>query len=413
MSLKTFISSEQYDEPTVAIDGPVEENDSVEITQAPEAIEAVTSQDAILEQIEDTEEAIVTVEAYCGILKRCAKTGISAESAAFMQVGLERFEHLFDNDLKQVPSLEAFGGTASRQMSTQVSLEALKDQAQSLLAKLKALFKMLMDAAKEVYRRVAEDAERLVEKLQALQTKARNLANDEPQKDKVSIRNAGSLSVGSEFMGKDSTAIAGVVAYLANIYPSQLSTYITEIAGVMRRTARDGASKEEVYSMLNSLRSPESLFKGNADTLPGNVKLVFETPEGENIKKFLGQRIKLEKVEGADAGAIEIDVSAPADLVRRINALVKTTQVLARIKEISAGPVSNSGKVLEAADELAKNLEAEKYEGDKAEGPAELVKEASGIPKMAGPAMTDAISYCYKTLAAYAAVINHELNAYG
>lgn len=390
--LQEFVSNEDLNVEMGDENEVTEDTDGViETTESPELDDIEVAQDDVVAETTETATAIDAIAQYTALLKKYEDTGISTESAAFMEVGLSQFNHLFSEESKAVPALEAFGGTSSRRFATQASLEALGERAKELGTKLKELFIKLFNLAKEYFNTLFNDVERLKKRANAMKGQLAGLPKA-PAKLTIEVSNPGALMVGNKFLADDVTPIAGVVKWASETYPNSMEQFLKKAAA----RAKGLSDVTEAVADLKQTESPRSRFAASIANMAGEGKL-----PGNTVIAFKGdddtfsQVVTVEKAE-RQVETIGWGVQTPRELATRLSQLITVLDGLERARDYPQRMEQPLKQLTEALDSGATTHPFF----------ADLVRAGT-------TGLSDVLKYLYKTLGAYLAVLQQEINAYG
>jgi len=381
MSLASFISKEDFTPPaqTDVTYQPLDLASDVNVTHEPEVSDAEVSQQAILGQIAEHEEAVVAIEGYLELLRQ-NPNGIAAQTAAAIAIGLEQYQPLLGDEFKLMPGLEAFGGTMSRGEATAVSVEALVETLNNAAGKIRELLKKLYEWAVKAYDMFFDQVTQQQDLVKRLTDEVGKLPNA-PATMMVEINSPGALMVGNKFVGQDPTPLAGVAVWAGTVYPRQMTSLLNDLA----RAVQAGGEVESVIAK----HAPSLNFKGADSVLPGNVTIGFAS--GHSQKVVVTQK-------GQASQGISAQVAKPQDLRKRLGQL---TNVLTEMSKVKSYPgdinrqLASLGKAYEMGKIKATEAVVSKYATDVVTG------------------LDDLLKYLLRTTHAYLAVIQHEIKAYG
>lgn len=400
-----------------------QELDTPELTggnfEQPEHIDHLVDQQQTESDLANTAEAVIAFEAYGEILRN-SRGGIDPTTARILAVGIEQHIGYLTDEAINV-SIEDFGNLRSREGATNVSLESLGDAVKAGVAKLKELLLKAWEIAKHAYVSIANDIERLrpvAEKIKSRLASAGNAKGGE----QISIANPGKLMAGSDFKGQDISPVMGLAVFASKVYPKQAAAYISQLASTIKSTMAAGGD-QELINAINAIRTPLSGLHTNSEILPGNVKPgeanAGEFHELKDLRKLIASRcLHLEKVEGNVPDSVQITAGQPRELAARLTQIMQTMDLIGSIKNNAQQMAPAIKTLTDTVEWLEKDRENQKAQ-NQAEGTGVWVRSANGdlitglgaVSKMFGVDMTEVLQYCYRTVAAYLAVLAQEVNA--
>jgi len=400
--------------------------------------ESKLTQDEIQKDCEAMVEAQSAMEDYADLLSHALENGgLNDQAAAFMRLGMERYEAMFGLEEPLTPSVEAFGGSASRQHSTQVSLESISETLKKSWEAIKRALTALINAVKDVYAKATNAAGRLEKRANALRAKAQQAKGKTPKEDKISISGAGKLYADGVWKGDDVSMVAGFMTYGLGKFPEIAIKYAQSVANTVGQIKPESVSKQTAATVLKMSDTMLSDFKGTAspsddkrfpgdtevkhsEILPGNMALYLSQPavKGDEIaalKKLASNlRADMLAVPGAKAGekSHEITVATPDVLANRAGQIANAAGM---IKKAS----TNGDKIKKVVDDLMKAGDALKEKADKAELNDEqkktidaILRGMVAIQRLLGGTINGIIAYGVRTLNAQLGVVERQLATY-
>lgn len=401
--------------------------------------ESHLKQDEIQKDCEAMVEAQTAMEDYADLLAHGLENGgINGQAAAFMRLGMERFESMFGMEEQMTPSVEAFGGSASQQHSTQVSLESISETLKKSWEAIKRALVALVNAIRDVYAKATNAAGRLEKRANALRAKAKAAKGQTPKQDKVSISGASKLYADGVWKGDDVSQVAGFMTYGLGRYPESVIKYVDGVIGGINRlnpeTVTGAAaanlalkSLDTIMSDFNGKAAPSSdkRFAGDTEVkhtqvLPGNMALYVSQPavKGDELAALR----KLASTLRADMLAVpeakvgekthELAVATPDVLANRAGQIANAAGLIAKSKQNSDKIKATVDKLVKAGDELqARADKAELNEEQKKVVDATL-RGLVAIQRLLGGTVNGIIAYGVRTLNAQLAVVERQLAAY-
>lgn len=430
---------EEYSDGEQALDVHVASEPSVD-HDVNEMAEAEIEQDEIGKDLEELAESETALEDYCTLLEVGIENGgISAQSAAFMRVGLEHIERRLSLDTELTPGIEAFGGSASQMRSTTVSVEAIKDVLERTWEATKRALEALVRAIRDFLAKATKGAGRLHKRAVDLRKKGRDLKGA-PNKSTVTLKSTNKVFANGDYHGNDTGPVMMLAEYGMRTYLERVRKYASDVASTL--SSMDPANIKEGYTKLTKLDGVFDRFIGNTnvspssdkrfsdtavvkrtDVLPGNVALYISHPDkskGGDPQTELRRMLKDLRVEVLSVPDAK---DAPKEYEVKVEGVNKINQ---RLDEISkAAKVVKDGekdaaKAAAAIDELVKAGDAFKEKAKKAELDDEsqrLVSAAlrgvKAVQSLLGQSVNGMISYSIKTLNAQLKVAEMEMAAYG
>ena len=404
-----------------------------------EMSEAKLEQDEIQADCDTLVEAQAAMEAYQELLEHGLENGgISSQSAAFMRVGLERYETLFGMDQPLTPSNEAFGGSASQQHSTQVSLEAIGEQLKKSWEAIKRALVALVNAIKDVYAKATNAASRLEKRAQAIRQKAEAAKGKQPKQDKVAINGASKLFADGVWKGDDILMVSGFMTYALGRYPENAIKYaqgIINTVGQIDPANTDKTTAANILKMTDTLmgdfdgsavrsgdkRFPTDTEVKRSEVLPGNKALYIAQPsvKGDELAamKKLASTLRADMLDVPEAKVGEkvhhVTAATPEILANRARQIATTAGMIGKAKV-------NGDKIKKVVDDMMKAGDTLKEKADKAELDKDqkkmvdaILRGMVSIQKLLGGTINGIVSYGVTTLNAQLAVIERQLAQYG
>ncbi len=408
-----------------------------------EMVEAKIVQDEISRDCDALVEAQCAMESYAALLSAATNEGgIDGHSAAFLRVGLERYEDLFGLSEPLTPSVEAFGGSASKQHATTVSLEKLSETLKKGWEIIKKALAALWNALKDVYAKATGAATRLERRAKELEVKAAKLIGTDAPDAKITIRGASKLFADGENLAGDIKPIAGFVAFANKVYPETILRYVADVAGAVgsydpargKDAAFTGLTSKilsigDVVARFSEFKAASAsdrrfgrdVYVVRSEVLPGNQALYISAPQRdgasmeEKIRKLGGSLNAQMLVDtGAKAApeSVEVEVKGPAQLKNTAAEIARTAAAVVR-------GADNADKVKKAVDELIKAGDALKERADKAELSSEhqqqvdaVLRGLVSVQKLLGTSINGMLSYSVSALNVQLAVVERQLAAY-
>jgi hypothetical protein len=405
-----------------------------------ELAEAELKQDEIARDCDTAMEMYVGMEAYHDLLCNALDNGgISAETAAFMQVAVEQYEVQFSTDTPVMPSLEAFGGSSSRQISTQASAEGFKEKMKQLWEATKKILKALLNMLKDVVTKATYAAERLEKRAEEVAKKAGGMGSTTSRKtDKITLKGGGSLErvfLDGKYVGDDILTTAGVFAEVNVNLPKNLAKYISDAASVIQGInpsepltvnsmnalldLDDVRKSFKAAKVINDKRFPSGTDVYRSQTMPGNMAVFMTTPSAESKEQQLadlqskGKLVLLPVVEAKKAPTEhEVKVGDVSELRTRAQRIKDTANKIVNSKKDYAALENAIAQAMDAGDKLSKK--AESAEMDKATETAvkHTLRGIMVIQRMSGN-VNGILSHSVRTLNSQLAIVERELAAYG
>jgi len=400
--------------------------------------ESRIKQDEIQKDCEAMVEAQTAMEDYADLLAHGLENGgLNGQAAAFMRLGMERFESMFGMEEPLTPSVEAFGGSASQQHSTQVSLESISETLKKSWEAIKRALVALVNAIKDVYAKATNAAGRLEKRANDLRAKAKAAKGQTPKQDKVPISGASKLYADGVWKGDDVALVAGFLTYGLGRYPESAIKYAERVADTVNQLKPESATKESAAAMMKMTDTLLQDFQGKAapsndkrfagdtevkhtDVLPGNMALYVVQPavKGDELAALR----KLASTLRADMLAVpeakvgekthELAVATPDVLANRAGQIANAAGLIAKSKQNSDKIKATVDKLVKAGDELqARAGKAELNEEQKKVVDATL-RGLVAIQRLLGGTVNGIIAYGVRTLNAQLAVVERQLAAY-
>ncbi len=400
--------------------------------------ESKIKQDEIQKDCEAMVEAQTAMEDYADLLTHGMENGgINGQAAAFMRLGMERFEAMFGIDEPLTPSVEAFGGSASQQHSTQVSLESVSETLKKSWEAIKRALTALVNAIKDVYAKATNAADRLEKRATALRAKAQSAKGQQAKSDKITISGASRLYADGVWKGDDVATITGFLTYGLGRYPEAAIKYAQRVMETVRQIKPDSITKESAATILKMTDTILQDFQGKAasssdkrfagdtevkhtEVLPGNMALYVAQPvvKGDELaalrKLASTLRADMLAVPEAKAGekTHEITVATPDVLANRAGQIANAAGIITKSKQ-------NSDKIRKVVDDLMKAGDDLRDRADKAELNEEQKKVVDAtlrglvaIQRLLGGTVNGIIAYGVRTLNAQLVVVERQLAAY-
>lgn len=428
LGLEEFSDGEQKLEVHVASEPSIDHD-------VAEMAEAELKQDEIARDCDTALEMYCGMEAYHNLLEQALDNGgISAESAAFMQVAVERYEAQFPTEEQAMPALEAFGGSSSRAASTQAAMSGLKEKMKKLWEATKMILKALMNMIKDVVTKATFAAERLEKRADAVAKKASGMNSAKKNAETITVK-GGSLErvfMEGKYIGDDIVTSAGVFAEINVNLPKGLAKYVSDVAsGIQSIDPTKGLTPGAMnaFTELNKIqealttavvtsdkRFPDDVTVARSKTMPGNQAVYFSIPKKKDDPTqidFTKTKLILLPVPDAKAAPTEheISISVVGNLKTRATKIREVANKIANSSKDYATLENAIKQAMDAGDKLEER--AAKAEMDKiTENVVKYtLKNLSIIQRMAGN-VNGVLSHSVRTLNAQLAIVERELSAY-
>lgn len=401
--------------------------------------ESKIKQDEIQKDCETMVEAQSAMEDYAALLTHAMDNGgVNDQAAAFMRLGMERFEDLFGLEEPLTPSVEAFGGSASKQHSTQVSVESIAEKLKQAWEAIKRALTALVNAIKDTYAKATNAAGRLEKRANELRTKAQQVKGKQPKESKVSISGANKLYADGVWKGDDVALMGGFMTYALGRYPESALKYADAVINTVTQMQPEKLTKSSAATLLKSTDTILNEFKGTSvpsddkrfpggvevkrtEVLPGNMAMYISQPDVKGdelatLKKLASTlRADMLAVPSAKVGekTHEVSVATGDVLANRAGQIANAAGIIAKSK-------TNSDKIKKVVDDLMKAGDGLKERADKAELSDEqkqivdaTLRGLVAIQRLLGGTINGVIAYGVRTLNAQLVVVERQLAAYG
>lgn len=402
-----------------------------------EVAEAELKQDEIKRDCDVLVEGQTAMEAYMDLLAEASENGgISAQTASFMRVGLERYESLFGMDEGLTPANEAFGGTGSRQQATEVSLEAIKEVLDRGWEAVKAAFKALVNAMKDLYARITNAGGKLEKRANELKAKAKSMSGARQTQDKITISGAAKLFADGQWAGDDVAMMKGFLGESLERFPEAVVKYAMNAATEINKfkpenESADAAIKailklDGIVGALKTKSVTDGRFGKNVDVkrgeiMPGNMALYISEPtgSGDEIEQLSrlhsGLRADFLAVTDAKAGPkdYELPVESLDKLAARADQIAKCAQMLKNPKFDQKKVDTAVNTLIQSGDNLKKHMASVELTAEQKKRGDALLRGTVAIQRMLGGTINGLMSYSARTLNAQLVVIERQLAAYG
>lgn len=398
---------------------------------------AKLTQDEIQKDCEAMVEAQSAMEDYVDLLTHAMDNGgVNGQAAAFMRLGMERFESMFGMEEPLTPSVEAFGGSASQQQSTQISLENLSETLKKSWEAIKRALLALVNAIKDVYAKATNAADRLEKRAQALRSKAQASKGQQAKSAKITISGASRLYADGVWKGDDVSTMVGFLTYSLGKYPEASIKYaqrVIEAVGQIKPDTITKASAASFMKMTDTLLqdfpgkavSSDKRFTGDTEVkhtevLPGNMALYIAQPvdKGDELAalKKLASTLRADMLTVPEAKVgpkdHELSVATPDVLANRAGQIANAAGIIGKSKQ-------NSDKIKKVVDDLIKAGDDLQDRANSAELNEEQKKvvEATlrglvAIQRLLGGTVNGIIAYGVRTLNAQLVVVERQLAEY-
>lgn len=432
------VSVEEYSDGEQKLAEPVSSEPSIDAVVG-EMAEAELEQNEINRDMATLNESQESLERYQDLLTEALDNGgISAESASFVRLGLERIESLYGMDEPMTPGLEAFGGSSSQMHATQVSVEKLSDTIKKGWEAIKRALASLMKAISDVVTKALAGVSRLEKRAKALEAKAKSLSGS-PKEAELKLPNPGKVFAGDKFEGLNPEVILGLMMYTTNVLPEQVIKYVDNIASTISGTdpAKDGALDAAAHKLMgfdaalagfpgnavgSDKRFPDGVDAKRSDVMPGNVALYASHPkagEGDELQKLrrLASDLRVELLSVPDAKAAPsehtIKVPSPRELALAAAKITKVTTVASKAAGRKDSISQAIDKLVKAGDSLREKADKAEMEAEQAKKVEAILRATMAVQRMLGNSVNGVLAYGVRTMNAQLAVVERCIAMYG
>lgn len=413
-----------------------------------QAAEVVNDVANLQTEVQEENEAAEALESHFNHLCRVQSAledfseegGMSRDAARMTALSLESIERDLGISKPVIPSLENFGGSASRERTTTLSIESVGDVASKVWEAIKRAFAQVIKLIQDVFKKVTFAARRL--KGAALKTaQAARGAKNGSTDQKISIGGQKNLFINGEYQAKGWEAISTTSERISKTYPSLVASLIDQVSSTIDNPSQGQENtKKAIGSFMKGISSVftkklKETSNGPSEmateSLPGNKALVFSADskittsvsgkDADIIEKFsTSVKLNLEDLPDAKAAPESYDASVPSasEIVSNMNAISKTTDSLSN----GESAFSKVRKSMDASLSKLKNIKFKRPGGSKgdSEGTAEKGestmisdqgKTLAAARKLVGTGVTGYYSHSLSVLNAYVALGNRQVAA--
>lgn len=437
--LKQYLnaSTEEYSDGEQTLDAPTKPKADVHQEMA-EMAEAELRQDEIVRDTEVLVESQEAMEQYHALLTQALEDGgVNAQAAAFLRVGIERYEEKLGIEGGLTPSVESFGGSASRMRSTHATLESVSEFLKKSWEVLKKMLQTLIQTVKDVYQKVTVGAYRVEVRADQVMRQARGVKG-EPSHESLTLPTPTKLWADGEFVEPGDPVVTGVIHYMTEIYPNEVIAYVNKAAEVVR--TMDVTKPDEAAAKLINLHGVMAKFPGKAvpandkrfaegviasktETLPGNMALYLSHPKDKGDEKDALQslrrlqsdlRVEMLPVPGAkDAPAeYEYKVPTPQKLAEHAGKISKAAEQIKKTGQHDRAIKKAIDGLIKAGEKLDTMAHEEDLDASQRATVDAIFRGLVAIQHLLGKSINGALSFSVRTLHAQLKVVETSLSLY-
>lgn len=323
-----------------------------EASNAPESLETELlevndEEEAAAVEEEQTDEAVEVAEALESLaftLESAIKDkgGIDPTAAAIADQYTQSLYGRVGMSRSSMPALESFGGTSTRQRSTELALEDIGEAAKKIWDKIVESIKKAIAWVKERFVKIFGAAEKLQKRAKALQEKASSTTGTAQEKNFESERTVKALHIGGAV--GNVTAGANTLAQLGN----------NIFGGV---TAWNGKTGEDIIDLLDNPANANSF---QYTKLPSNLTSVLTKSGDTHGEAGEGMQFKTsEELLGGQALVARIPADGELTGEAAIDKLSRTSVQIGAFNTKAKSPSKTTVATLSTADceSVAKSVE--------------------------------------------------------
>lgn len=384
-----------------------------ELGAAPESLETDLlevndeAEEAAVDQ-EQTDEAVETAEALesavLALESAVQNGGLNADGAHILDLHVKSLYNRIGLKRQSVPALESFGGTSSRQKSTQIALEDIKESIKKIWEKIVAAIKSAIQWVKDRFNKVFGAAEKLQKRAKALAEKAGATSGTPKEKTLESERLVKALH------------ISGVVPASLGTNAQELNKLANGIFGGV--TTWNGKAGDDIVDLLDAPEKVDSFVlpgfptgelnskKAGADfgdagtgmqftvsdELPGGQAIIGRIPQdgphkGAAAVELLtraGYNIGAHNPKAKAPSKTQVTTLQPSEAEKIANAVESLAEELQSYRRNMEKLSATKEKIVKAAEKAGKAADNSSDEGEKAERTNNklLSKLGMAVPKL-------------------------------
>lgn len=418
------------------------ENDDLELGDAPESLETdmlEVNDEAVAASDDEaqTDEASETVEAL--------ENAVLALESAVQSGGLDSHgAHILDLHTKSlyakvglkrqsVPALESFGGTSTRQRSTTVALEDIKDTIKKIWEKIVAAIKSAINWVKERFDKIFGAASKLEARAKALVEKAGATSGTAKEKTFESDRLVKALHINGSVPSSIGTNASALQKLGAAIF-GEATNWNGTVADAMVETIEqpEKVGDFQLPAMPNGATmglKPAGADFGDAgngmnflvgDEMPGGMALVARVPsaaaKGVEAIELLSRTsfsIGAHNPKAKDPSKTQLSTLAPSEaekVAAGVQALAEELQSYKRsLEKLSA----TKQKIVAAAEKAGKAADNSSDDAGARTGNKALAKLGMAVPKLIDQPAVGFAAYALNTGKALLDYVELSLKQYG
>lgn len=403
-----------------------------------EMTEAEIRQKEIEQDAASLAEATESLEAYMQLLESGLENGgISAQAAAFMRVGLERYEAMFGLSEPATPSVEAFGGSASQLRSTMVSIESVGEILKQSWEALKRALLAIWNAIKDVYQQATNGIVTLGKRARSLQQKARSLRGKGKEGGTLTIQNPDKLMAEGQWVGDNPALVLGFAAYALDTLPETVIKYVSDVAEKIKELDPATMTDPELLDLVEfdnisnkfpmaARPSNDRRFSPSADVvrtavMPGNVALYLSKP-GVLERNFLNRvsrlmsdmKIELLPVPNAHPAPAqyELTIKAPDALAEQCGMIVEAASKINKWNKHPKAIRDAIDQLVKAGDDFETRIGKAELTAEQSDKASAVLHSLVAVQRMVQSSVSGVLAYCVRTLNAQLAVIERQLAAH-
>lgn len=272
-----------------------------------EVNDAAEEVDDLDDQVDEMEEAAEGLESIALAMENTLKFGgMSAETAAFANIATESYmNRLGIRDV--MPSLESFGGSGSRMLQTQTSIESIQEKGAQVWAAIVQFLKKIAEVGKGFVKALVSRKERIKQRVAALREKVKS-AEFKTGDLELSQKDLSGLSVGGRVSTNVAKDIADFEKAFSEVANNRLNSGDSSFGMVIQvveetvRSVSDNSSAEEIAAA----------FKTSADKAFGELAQGLKSLNYSFMQKAAGGDVPEGMASQSGAG---MDVLASPEMI--------------------------------------------------------------------------------------------------
>lgn len=405
------------------------ETDLLEVND--EAVEAETSE-------AETDEAVETTEALESIaiaLESASQAGgLDAHGAHILDLHTQSLYKKIGLKRQSVPAMESFGGTSTRQRSTQIALEDIKDTIKKIWEKIVQSIKDAINWVKERFTKIFGAANKLEARAKALAEKAGATTGNAKEKTFESERLVKALEISGSVPSSIGTQAQEISKMATGIFGSvtnwngEVGDSILDLLGEPSKLDSFGLPARQDGSLGLNKASADHGDAGNgmvfmiSKELPGGQAIIARFPSDGSLKGAAavdavsrsGYNIGKFNPKAKDPSKNTVTTLAPSEAEKVAQAVETLAQEVQSYKRSLEKLAVTKEKIVKAAEKAGKDADnASDEDGNARTNGKALAKLGMAVPKLIDQPATSFSAYSLNTGKALLDYVEMSLKQYG